>query len=199
MTGALAQCVGVSRRFGNFTAVDGVDLARGGRGGRPAGRERRREDDPHSDAPGAAGDLRRAGAPLRGAAVPPDPPASVMCRRPSGCTTTSPRPRIWPSRRRSSARSRGRAAARSWRRALPESLRPYRRTGGTLPLGVQRSAAFAQALAHEPDLLILDEPTSGVDPLARARLWETVAMPPRPGPGCWSRPTTWTRRGSATG
>ena len=29
MTGALAQCVGVSRRFGNFTAVDGVDLQLG--------------------------------------------------------------------------------------------------------------------------------------------------------------------------
>jgi ABC-2 type transport system ATP-binding protein len=60
--------------------------------------------------------------------------------------------------------------------ALPESLRGYSRTVvGSLPLGVQRSAAFAQALAHHPGLLILDEPSSGVDPLARARLWETVA------------------------
>jgi ABC-2 type transport system ATP-binding protein/ribosome-dependent ATPase len=46
---------------------------------------------------------------------------------------------------------------------------------GSLPLGVQRRVAFAQALAHHPDLLILDEPTSGVDPLGRARLWETIA------------------------
>jgi ABC-2 type transport system ATP-binding protein/ribosome-dependent ATPase len=45
---------------------------------------------------------------------------------------------------------------------------------GQLPLGVQRRVAFAQALAHGPDLLVLDEPTSGVDPLARTRLWETV-------------------------
>jgi ABC-2 type transport system ATP-binding protein len=45
---------------------------------------------------------------------------------------------------------------------------------GQLPLGVQRRVAFAQALAHRPDLLVLDEPTSGVDPLARTRLWETV-------------------------
>jgi ABC-2 type transport system ATP-binding protein len=68
--------------------------------------------------------------------------------------------------------------------ALPESLRPYRRTVvGSLPLGVQRSAAFAQALAHQPDLLILDEPTSGVDPLARARLWETVAIAATTGTG----------------
>ena len=68
--------------------------------------------------------------------------------------------------------------------ALPESLRPYRWTVvGSLPLGVQRSAAFAQALAHQPDLLILDEPTSGVDPLARARLWETVAIAAAAGTG----------------
>jgi ABC-2 type transport system ATP-binding protein len=46
---------------------------------------------------------------------------------------------------------------------------------GSLPLGIQRGVAFAEALAHRPDLLILDEPTSGVAPLARARLWETVA------------------------
>jgi ABC-2 type transport system ATP-binding protein/ribosome-dependent ATPase len=45
---------------------------------------------------------------------------------------------------------------------------------GRLPLGEQRRVAFTQALAHRPDLLVLDEPTSGVDPLARARLWETI-------------------------
>jgi ABC-2 type transport system ATP-binding protein len=45
---------------------------------------------------------------------------------------------------------------------------------GMLSLGVQRRIAFAQALAHSPDLLVLDEPTSGVDALARARLWDTI-------------------------
>lgn len=60
--------------------------------------------------------------------------------------------------------------------SLPGPLRPYGGTVvGSLPLGIQRTAAFAEALAHRPDLLVLDEPTSGVDPLARARLWETVA------------------------
>jgi len=43
-----------------------------------------------------------------------------------------------------------------------------------LPLGLQRRVAFVQALAHEPELLVLDEPTSGVDPLARARLWDRI-------------------------
>ena len=68
--------------------------------------------------------------------------------------------------------------------ALPEEI--TRRAGvpvGRLPLGLQRRAAFAQALSHGPDLLILDEPTSGVDPLGRARLWDTIARAARAGAG----------------
>jgi ABC-2 type transport system ATP-binding protein/ribosome-dependent ATPase len=45
---------------------------------------------------------------------------------------------------------------------------------GHLPLGQQRSVAFAAALQHHPDLLVLDEPTSGVAPLTRARLWDRI-------------------------
>ena len=45
---------------------------------------------------------------------------------------------------------------------------------GDLPLGLQRRVAFAAALQHQPDLLVLDEPTSGVAPLARAHLWEQI-------------------------
>jgi len=43
-----------------------------------------------------------------------------------------------------------------------------------LPLGLRRRVSFAQALAHRPKLLVLDEPTSGVDALARTRLWDTI-------------------------
>jgi ABC-2 type transport system ATP-binding protein len=52
-----------------------------------------------------------------------------------------------------------------------------------LPLGLRRRAAFAIALAHRPDLLVLDEPTSGVDPLQRARLWETIRASAEDGAG----------------
>ena len=71
-------------------------------------------------------------------------------------------------------------AARAFgRRADLGALDPELRSASTtlvrdLPLGLRRRTAFAQALAHEPELLILDEPTSGVEPLARARLWETI-------------------------
>ncbi len=44
----------------------------------------------------------------------------------------------------------------------------------SVPLGVQRQVAFVCALQHRPQALVLDEPTSGVDPLARARLWNTI-------------------------
>ena len=47
-------------------------------------------------------------------------------------------------------------------------------TVGSLPLGLQRQVAFAAALQHRPDLLVLDEPTSGVAPLTRARLWDRI-------------------------
>jgi ABC-type multidrug transport system ATPase subunit len=43
-----------------------------------------------------------------------------------------------------------------------------------LSVGYQRRVAFAAAQAHRPELLVLDEPTSGVDALGRARLWETI-------------------------
>jgi ABC-2 type transport system ATP-binding protein len=76
------------------------------------------------------------------------------------------------------------AAAFGGRAVIPDAIKPYAKDLiGTLPLGTQRRVAFAQALEHEPDLLILDEPTSGVDPLGRARLWETIAGAAQAGAG----------------
>jgi ribosome-dependent ATPase len=43
-----------------------------------------------------------------------------------------------------------------------------------LPLGIRQRLSLAVAIVHEPEILILDEPTSGVDPLARDAFWEAL-------------------------
>ena len=40
--------------------------------------------------------------------------------------------------------------------------------------GQKRRVSLAMALVHSPDLLILDEPTVGVDPLLRQSIWELL-------------------------
>ncbi len=44
-----------------------------------------------------------------------------------------------------------------------------------LPLGIRQRLSLAVAVVHRPEILILDEPTSGVDPLARDEFWELLA------------------------
>ncbi len=48
------------------------------------------------------------------------------------------------------------------------------RLAGDLATGIQRSLALAAAVLHEPAVLLLDEPTSGVDPLARRQFFAAI-------------------------
>ncbi|MFT6407251.1 MAG: ribosome-dependent ATPase [Arenicella sp.] len=47
-------------------------------------------------------------------------------------------------------------------------------SANSLPLGIKQRLSLAVAVIHEPDLLILDEPTSGVDPIARDQFWRIL-------------------------
>jgi ABC-2 type transport system ATP-binding protein len=45
---------------------------------------------------------------------------------------------------------------------------------GSLPLGWKQKLAFSLAVFHEPKIVFLDEPTSGVDPITRRQFWEMI-------------------------
>jgi ABC-2 type transport system ATP-binding protein len=162
----LAEARTVSRRFGAFTAVSAVDLTVGG--GEVVGLL-------GANGAGKTTLIRL----LLGLVRPSDGAVALFGSAPS--IATRRRVGYVPQTLGLYA---GLTVAQNWsftsaafgsHAPLPARIEGWRRevTGG-LPLGAQRQVAFAVALSHQPELLVLDEPTSGVSPLGRARLWEEI-------------------------
>jgi len=104
------------------------------------------------------------------------------CARRSGLRVSTPRSTRTSPRARTCASSAGspRSRARPCRRASTScsnsSTSSTRATGcsGTSPAAMRRRLDLAAALVHQPPVLFLDEPTTGLDPTGRTELWKVI-------------------------
>lgn len=173
------QVADLRRRFGNFWAVDGISFeVRRGEifgllGANGAGKSTTFRM-LCGLLPASAGSLRVAGLDLRHAAAAARGRIGYMSQKFSLYGNLSVAQNIDFFASAYGLAARARQQRRAW--ALTEfELEAYAdQLSADLSLGYKQRLAMACALMHQPEILFLDEPTSGVDPLARREFWQRI-------------------------
>lgn len=169
----------LTRRFGAFTAVDAIrfSVQRGEifglLGANGAGKSTTFRM-LCGLLPASAGKLSVAGVDLRTAAAKARARIGYMSQKFALYEVLSVRQNLIFFAKAYGLNRQQRSARIGW--ALEEfGLTNYHDTNcGLLPLGFKQRLAMACALMHEPDILFLDEPTSGVDPIERRAFWQRI-------------------------
>jgi len=169
----------VKRRFGEFYAVNGIsfDVRQGEVFGLlgPNGAGKSTTFRMLCGLlPASAGTLRVAGLDLRHAAAAARGHIGYMSQKFSLYGNLSVRQNLDFFARVYGLSGRRRGERMEWALTQFELSSHVDSASADLPLGYRQRLAMACALMHEPDILFLDEPTSGVDPLARREFWDQI-------------------------
>jgi len=170
---------GLKRRFGAFYAVDGIDFdVRRGEifgllGANGAGKSTTFRM-LCGLLPASAGSLRVAGVDLRHAAAAARARIGYMSQKFALYGNLSVRRNLEFFARVYGLRGARLQARLAWANAEFDLAQIGEQVSAELPLGYKQRLAMACALMHEPEILFLDEPTSGVDPLARREFWRRI-------------------------
>lgn len=173
------QVEGLRRRFGNFWAVDGVSFeVRRGEifgllGANGAGKSTTFRM-LCGLLPASAGSLRVAGLDLRHAASTARGRIGYMSQKFSLYGNLSVAQNLDFFASAYGLAGEAREARRQWALAEFELAQHAGQLSADLSLGYKQRLAMACALMHQPEILFLDEPTSGVDPLARREFWQRI-------------------------
>jgi len=177
---------GAQRRFGDFLAVKDVsfDVRRGEifglLGANGAGKSTTFRM-LCGLLPASAGSLRVAGVDLRRAAAAARARVGYMSQKFSLYGNLSVRQNVAFFSGAYGLRGARRAGREAWALREFELDEEADAASADLPLGYKQRLAMACSLMHEPEILFLDEPTSGVDPLARRAFWRRIGALARRG------------------
>lgn len=171
----------VKRRFGSFYAVNGISFrvhhgeVFGLLGANGAGKSTTFRM-LCGLLPASEGSLRVAGRDLRKTAAKARANIGYMAQRFSLYENLSVLQNLNFFSRAYGLKGRHRTDRIDWAMKEFELARYRETTSGMLPLGYRQRLALAAALMHEPEILFLDEPTSGVDPMARREFWHRINL-----------------------